>query len=485
MTTEPTAADLNESAMNHFSRGNGVEAARQLQWALIANPHYAEAWHNRAMILRALNDPFDAILCCDRAIDINPAVAAYHNTKGVCWASLNQLEEARACYDEALENDPELSAAWFNKASAAKLSGLINDAVVYYEKAVSIQPSNHDYHLAYSSALLGAGRLAEGWHEYEHRFLVGDAFHRGMALPEWTGGEHQNPDKRCRGLVLYAEQGYGDAIQFARYASILKDRHGIKVYIEVKKPLVELMRTIDGIDGVIAYGDSLPADATHCLPIMSAARIAGTETIADIPNDVPLFDVPRVSMPYLHCTTDEFRVGICWHAGVRPYQPELREFAERKSIPPQFLQPLAGIKDVTWFSLQLPRGDLPFPMVDRTNDLHDFHDTAKLMRHLDLVISVDTSVAHLAGSLGLDTIMMTPHDNCWRWFGDRIDSPWYPTMTQIRQPAPGDWPSVIERVAGLIEDYRNMRALDGIDGVFAYGDPLPADATHSDRKATA
>lgn len=446
--TEPTDAELNESAMNHFSRGNGMEAARQLQWALLANPRYAEAWHNRAMVLRSLNDPFDAILCCDRALAIDNSCAAYWNTKGVCWASMGQMEKAAHCYDEAIDHDPKLAEAWQNKAYAAKLSNNLDDAVTYYAKAVDLRPENPDLHLAYASALLGSGRLGEGWIEYENRFRTSDAFHRHMLLPRFRG-RASHADDRIN-LVLYAEQGFGDAIQFARYASVLKSklRPTDRVYIEVKKPLVELFKTMQGFDGVIAYGDPLPAGATHCLPMMSAPVICGTDTIGDIP-DVPKFNIPRRA---LDRSDGLMNVGICWKAGHRPYQPELLEFAARKSVAEQFLMPLGKLPGIRWVNLQVPvENAKPFAMLDPV--IYDFYDTAQcIVSDLDYVVTVDTSVAHLAGSLGANTLLMTPFDNCWRWLGDRSDSPWYPTLRQFRQSTPGDWPSVIAQVGSYLSE---------------------------------
>lgn len=446
--TEPTAAELHESALNHFSRGNGVEAARQLQWALIAKPDYAEAWHSRAIVLDALNDPFDAILCCHRAIELNEKVAAYWNTQGVCWAKLNQFASAVECYNAALECDPELAPAWHNKGTAARLSDNIQDAVIYYEKAVELRPDNFDYHLSYSAALLGAGRMAEGWHEYEYRFKVGDAFHRMMPLPEWDG----SPDAA---VVLYAEQGYGDTIMSLRFAPILRRLRNIKVYVEVKKPMLELAKFIIGIDGVIAYGDPLPADATHALPIMSTAKFCGVNSIDSIDGAkylfVPEFPVrSHTQLPLSRTPSGYRRVGLCWASGIRPYQPELRQYAESKSIASHFLAPLLKLKGIEWYSLQMPSGELPFPMIDLTGELHDFYETAKLMMSLDLVVTVDTSVVHLAGALGIPTILLSMKDNCWRWLGNRSDSPWYNSVTQIRQAAPGYWPSVIERLCGIL-----------------------------------
>lgn len=448
--SEPTPAELNESAMNQFSRGNGLEAARQLQWALIGDPCYSEAWHNRAMVLRALNDPFDAIMCCEKALALDPTCAAYYNTLGVCWASLSQFQKAVESYEHALELDARLAPAWHNIGYAANLSGHHDAAVKYHQRSSELDPSNADYHLALAAAYLRAGYLAAGFDEYQWRFKSSDAFHRNMPLPECNlalsiGG--------CRGVVIYAEQGFGDAIQFLRFAPVLKEIHpDVKVYVEVKKPLVALAKTMTGIDGVITYGDDIPDDATHCLPIMSLPIYCDVATEDDLPSCVPYFKVRKLP----DIIGGNLKVGVCWRTGVRPYQPELASFADRKSVQTHFLHQLGTIPDITWVSLQLPKQDLPFPMIEP--ELYDFMDTAQLMTSLDLVISVDTSVAHLAGALGVRTVLMTPFDNCWRWRGNNLKSAWYPTLTQIRQPAPGDWPSVIDNVRKILLHGSSARA---------------------------
>lgn len=434
------ACVYNESAMNNFSRGDGIEAARQLQYALNIDPEYDEAWHNRAMVLNALRDPFDAVLCCDKAIELNPYCAIYHNTRGICLASMGMLEDAMLSYDEALLHNRDLAVVWHNKGYAAKLLDRLGDAEIYHGRAVRRAPWNVDYRLAWATALLATGKLVLGWQEFENRFKIANSPQRFSHLPVWEG-------QKIRGLLLCAEQGYGDTIQFIRYAPVLKQIYPeMQVYVEVKKPLLELARTMIGFDGVIAYGDAAPGDVTHYLPLMSAPIYAGTDMIADIPAP-PRFclgDDANV------LNTSEYKVGLCWSAGVRPNQPELRDIAERKSINPQLLKPFAGIENVRWINLQHPiqAPSTPFAMI--YPEIHDFYDTARIIRSLDLVVSVDTSVVHLAGALGVNTILMTPKDNCWRWLGDRIASPWYPTLRQYRQPVAGDWSSVIEHVRELI-----------------------------------
>jgi len=441
-STTPDATTFNESAVNLFYRGDYIEAARQLQWALVLDPEYDEAWHNRAMILNALRDPFDAILCCDKAIEINPYNAIYHNTRGVCLSALGLFADAMVSYEESLLHNPDLSSAWHNRGYVAKLLNRMEDAVTYHRMATHKHPGNPTYHMALAAALLAVGELEDGWLEYEYRFKVLNSNHRQIPLPKWRGHD-------IKGLILCAEQGYGDTIQFLRYGPILKQLYpNMQVYVEVKKPLLQLARTMEGIDGVVLYGDPLPSDATHYLPMMSAPIYAGTHTIDDIPSESYL-RVRDSGKPAIQVGKRSYNVGICWSAGTRPNQPELQDIAERKSIALRFLQPLADIENVRWFNLQVPSpAEKPFPMEDY--EIHDFYDTACLISSLDLVVTVDTSVAHLAGAIGANTILMTPRDNCWRWFDDRLASPWYPSLRQYRQPVSGDWASVIAKVKELI-----------------------------------
>lgn len=443
---EPTPAELNESAMNLFSRGHGFEAARQLQWALIGNPEYAEAWHNRAMVLRALNDPFDATLCCERAIQLNPDCAAYYNTMGVCWASMTQYGKAIGYYRNALALDQGLQAGWHNMGSALNLAGDYVESTNCYRNAVKLDPKNPTYHLGLAASLLRRGIYTEGFEEYEWRFKDNDAFHRGHPLPLLADIED------CEGLVLYAEQGFGDTIMMLRFATMMRRMYDFPVYVEVKKNLADLARTIEGIDGVVVYGEKTPEECTHSLPIMSAIRFCEIPTADYLPDCVPYFDVPPRPQGLPKRTWDDgkLNVGICWRTGVRPYQAELFEYADRKSVEPHFMNPLGQIANVRWVSLQVPRSILSFPMEEP--ELVDFMDTAQVIKDLDLVVSVDTAVAHLAGALAVPTLLMTPFDNCWRWMGAKLSSSWYPSMTHYRQPAPGDWPSVISLVKANIEN---------------------------------
>jgi tetratricopeptide (TPR) repeat protein len=446
---KPTPAELNESAMNHFARGQGVQAAQQLQWALLADPNYAEAWSNRGMILYSLNDPFDAVQCYERAIEIDPR-PEYYNGLGICWSSMQQFKTAKVHYTKALTLNPDFAEAMHNLAFCAKMSGDTPQSIRLLEKAIKIKPEQPDFHLNLAASLLQEGLLKDGWREYRWRYKSSMAFHRRIPLPEWDGSPNQT-------VLAYAEQGFGDAIQFVRYVPLLAKQYGLKVYVEVKKPLTSLIETMCA--GVVTYGDPVPADVTAGVSIMDLPMHCGINSISDIPHQTRYLFPPHSKEWGFRVQGPGYKAGLCWQAGQRPYQPELTEIALRKSIDPAYLRPLGDLPNITWFSLQKePQSHPIFTVQDYSQEFIDFKDTAQLIQELDFVVSVDTSVAHLAGALGIRTFLLTPFDNCWRWFGNKSTSPWYTTMMQFRQPEPGDWASVIEQLAANLTTYYQRKA---------------------------
>jgi hypothetical protein len=260
-------------------------------------------------------------------------------------------------------------------------------------------------------------------------------------------------------LLVHAEQGFGDTLQFCRYAA----RVAGPVILEAPATLVGLMRGLDGVGAVVAKGDALPPFDVHC-PLLSLPALLETAP-----------DPAQNAAPYLHADPVRaalwaqrlahlagLKVGLVWAGGARPDQPTLGAVNRRRSMTLKALAPLGEIAGLSLISLQKDEpsdqmADLPPGMGvhDFTAELHDFSDTAALIEALDLVISVDTAVAHLAGGLGKPVWLMNRFDSCWRWLTERRDSPWYPTLTQFRQPAPGDWDSVVADIA------RDLAALAG------------------------
>jgi hypothetical protein len=298
------------------------------------------------------------------------------------------------------------------------------------------------------------GDLARGWAAYEWRWRTARFAARAgrFAQPPWLGAEAP----AGKTILLHAEQGFGDTLQFCRYAAPVAAR-GARVVLEVARPLARLMATLDGVAAVVAEGDELPAFDLHC-PLMSLPLAFGT-TLETVPPPARLVPVPeRVAAWQLRLAAVEgIRVGLVWAGSSNKTYPEGRAIDRRRSITLDHYLPLAAVAGVSFVSLQKGeaalRGAAPPPgmaLLDATDGLADFADTAALVAALDLVISVDTAVAHLAGSLGKPVWILTQFDADWRWLAGRLDSPWYPTARLFRQPEIGDWASVIADVVAAL-----------------------------------
>jgi hypothetical protein len=363
---------------------------------------------------------------------------------------LNELgrpAEAEGVLRAALEAQPGSPGVLNNLGIALFAQGRLSKAEASYREALGRRPDFADAHNNLGIVLLAAGRFEEGWEEHEWRWkarhMAGGA--RGFSAPLWSGevlGEGGV-------LLLHAEQGLGDTLQFCRYAPLAAAR--ARVVLEVQAPLARLLSSLPGVSQVIARGEALPAFDAQA-PLLSLPRAFGT-TIETVPARVP----------YLAADPDQaaawgrrlaalpgLKVGLCWAGEPRAGFPELAAIDARRSISLAALAPLAKVAGVSFVSLQkgapaAQAADPPPPMAlfDYTAELADFADTAALVENLDLVISVDTSVAHLAGAMARPVWLLNRFDTCWRWLLDRQDSPWYPTLRLFRQTTPGDWTSVI------------------------------------------
>jgi len=299
-----------------------------------------------------------------------------------------------------------------------------------------------------------AGRLEAGWKEYEWRWqttqLSGRA--RDFLAPLWDGTAIED-----RTILLHAEQGFGDTLQFCRYVPLIAC--GARIILEVQAPLVRLLSRLPGVTQIVAHGDGLPPFDLHC-PLLSLPRAFGT-TLDTIPAVTPYLSADPALAANWHerlAGLDDLRIGLVWAGSQRLNRPEEAAFDRRRSIALDAMAPLGEASGVSFISLQ--KDELAAQAIhpphemrlhDFTADLHDFEDTAALIVNLDLVISVDTSVAHLAGALGKPVWLLNRFDTCWRWLLNRDDSPWYPTLRQFRQPGPGDWNSMIREVRDALQ----------------------------------
>jgi hypothetical protein len=340
---------------------------------------------------------------------------------------------------------PERADFYSNFGNGLNQGGWLDEAEAVYRRALLIAPDLNDARFNLSLLLLLTGRLREGWPGYEARWntpqLVKER--RSFSAPQWRG--EAAPGKT---LLLHGEQGFGDSIQFCRYAALAQAR-GLRVVLEIQQPLHRLSKSLAGCDLVLARGDPLPEFDFHC-PLLSLPLAMGTDSLADIPAPIPyLRPDPDAVALWAGRISDGFNVGLAWAGAPRAESPAQAAFDRRRSLPHETLAPILAISGIKFFSLQ--KGYLAGSgMMDFMAEMADFADTAALIANLDLVISVDTAIAHLAGAMGKPVWLLNRLDTDWRWLTERSDTPWYPTMRIFRQRSGGDWDGVVAEVADAL-----------------------------------
>jgi tetratricopeptide (TPR) repeat protein len=427
-----------------------LDALGSFERCIALMPDFAAAWNNRACVLRDLGRPADALASCDHALALQPAYPDAWSNRGNALSDLNRPQDAERSYRRALELAPAFADAWNNLGLTQIDLNQHADALSSYEQALAVNPEAAETHWNESLCLLQMGQFEAGWRKYEWRWERNriKAGRRQFAQPLWLGGFSIDG----KTILLHAEQGLGDTLQFCRYAAMVS-KLGAKVVLEVPSELMRLMRTLDGVDQLIEAGQALPPFDCHC-PLLSLPLAFRTDE-QSIPSATPyLFadaDSTRQWHQRIHTPADtRLKVGLVWAGGNRPHVAELRKNDARRSIAFDQLAPVLDVPDVRFFSLQKGTAAQQLSMSERcglvedcTQDLDDFADTAALVANLDLVISVDTSTAHLAGALGKPVWILNRFDTCWRWMLERSDTPWYPSARLFRQPALGDWDSVM------------------------------------------
>ena len=414
--------------------------------AIANKPDYAEAYNNLGSALRGRGQLDEAVAACRHAIALKPGMAEAYGNLGNILIQKGEMVEAIAACRQAVALRPNYAEALSNLGIALNETGEFDAAIPAGQKAVVLKPNLAEAHYNLAFALLVHGDFAQGWEEYEWRWKSKDAAYirRNFSEPRWDGGNLEG-----RTLLLHAEQGYGDTIHFVRYLPMVQERGG-KVVIECQRELQRLLQAnLPGLT-VVARGETLPFFDVH-FPLLSLPYIFATD-LTNIPRNIPYLDAAATDIGVwcgrLAQPASSLNVGIAW-AG----DPSHRNDRNR-SIKPGSLAPLAEVRGVRFFSLQkgaaAAQADLLPPGMKTVclgDELKDFADTAALIANLDLIIAVDTAVVHLAGAMGKPVWTLVPFAPDWRWLLDREDSPWYPTMRLFRQPAIGDWDSVIRRVA--------------------------------------
>ena len=378
-----------------------------------------------------------------RAVALDPYFAAGHSSLGLALQEQGRLEDAADAHARAVAIDPGFAGGYANHGNARLNQNRPIEAIAGFRRAVAIDPAGPDARRNLGMALLVAGRFEEGWREYEWRLRCKDApTHAAMPKPRWAGEPLDG-----RRILLHGEQGLGDALQFCRYVPLVAARGG-RVILGLPTPLERVMAGLPGVERFVS--GQLPTDAFDLhLPMLSLGEVFGTQ-MDTIPHRVPYL----TAEPDLVARWGErlaglsgLRVGIVWagsptHGNDRNRSIGLAPFARLASIPGVSLVSIQ--KGPTEGQAANPPGG--FPLLNLSPDIKDFADTAAIMANLDLVVCVDTSVAHLAGALGVPVWVLVPFAPDWRWMLDREDSPWYPTMRLFRQDRPGNWDDAIDRL---------------------------------------
>jgi tetratricopeptide (TPR) repeat protein len=490
------------------------------QRAINAQPDFAVAVGNLADSYRRLGRHAEADACYERVLSLQPddpaALCARaegclskgdidvasvlfrkvaekfpndwigHNGLGVALARQGKIDEAAALYEKAISLAPEHAGPWNNLGYARVRQGKIEEGISAYQKALAIRPDYADAYnnlgngylekldlekslQSYEAALfiepdhadahwnrallhLLKGDFARGWLEYEWRWLKFPQFRRHFRQPKWDGF-----DISGKTILVHAEQGFGDTIQFARLMPLVAQR-GATVNLECPRELSGLMQHLPGVARTITRGDPIPPFDVHC-PLMSLPRALAFS------NDSIVSQAPYLQVDENLCQRwakrlevyrDSFNVGVVW-AGSRIHPRDAH-----RSMNFNLFAPLSELNGVKLFSLQKSDHSASGvsnsnSLVDFTEELHDFSDTAALLLNLDLVIGVDTAVVHLAGALGRPVWTLLPYSPDWRWQLARTDSPWYPTMRLFRQSSPGDWIMVFNQAAAELSRQRSCR----------------------------
>ncbi len=443
-----------QAAASHYTLGRLYQAEGRLAEAeasylraLQFEPDSAKAHNNLGCVQHMLGKLDLAVASYRRALALDASLPQANQNLAAITADPAQAEGAIAGYLRYLRQNPEDAGAHNNLGNVYRELGRHREALASFDAAIARNPDLAEAHFSRAQELLLCGDYARGWQEHEWRWKVKAL---GMPMPAFRQPLWDGAALPGKTLLLHAEQGLGDTIQFIRYAPLAAARCG-SVILECQPPIAGMLRAIPGLARVIARGEPLPPFDAH-FPVMSLPRIFGT-TVDSIPWKGPYLraDPRRVEhWRRMRAPGARLHAGLAW-AGRPQYWDD-----RKRSIPLAAFAPLAEVPGLSLVSLQWGEGAAQLASQPRLgirdfgDAIRDFSEMAALVASLDVVISVDTSVTHLAGALGAPAWLLASHAPEWRWLLDRADSPWYPSVRIFRQARSGDWPGVIERVAAAL-----------------------------------
>ena len=432
--------------------GQAEAAVASCREAARLKPDLPEAHNNLGSALEEVGQYEEAIITLQTALRIKPDFSKAHNNLGIAYWYLGRYDEAIDSYRRAIDLMPEMAEAHNNLGNVLRDQGKLDEAAACYRQAADLRPNYADPHWNQSLVWLLQGDFELGWAEYEWRWKLKNFKPRACTQPAWDGSSLEG-----KTILLAAEQGLGDTIQFIRYAPLVRQR-AARVIAEVQRPLRQILSTTPGIDELCLQGEAPPPFDTY-VTLLSLPRLLGTR-LDSVPGNVPYISACSELIEKWRDEIESlpgFRIGIAWKGS-----PQNRTDRGR-SLPLALFETLARVPGVTLVRLQKGQGSEQMAEVEdrfRVVDLGDrldadagpFMDTAAIMGHLDLVVTCDSSLAHLAGALGVPVwiaLMLTPD---WRWLSGRDDSPWYPSARLFRQTGVADWPEVFERMAAALRE---------------------------------
>jgi cytochrome c-type biogenesis protein CcmH/NrfG len=427
-----------------YSAGDLAAAETAYRTILAAHPTDAETLSNLAATLTASNNPQAAETACRAALAAHPRYWAALANLGNALHRQQRYDEAVNAYHAAIEVNPQNASAWTNLGVALNEQWRMDDSLTAHNAAVALAPNDPQIRANRAMALLIAGDYAKGFAEFEWRWATPGMAPHGLTAPQWRGA---NPAGKT--ILLHHEGGFGDTLHFIRYATALS-ASGATIIARVQTPLHSLLqRSFPSITFLPEAAQPPPHDL-QC-PLLSLPHAFGT-TLENMPSATPYL-TPCPAKTAAWTTTLPHhgkKIGLVWAGAPWLGQAQFRAMNARRSIPPGNLAPLANIPGLHVINLQHGAAAAhppPIDLFDPMPHIADFDDTAALIANLDLVIAVDTAVAHLAGALGKPVWLLSRYDACWRWLANRTSTPWYPSMRIYRQDDPGDWTGVIGRIA--------------------------------------
>lgn len=456
MQTTSSNTPTLEQALAYHQNGHFEQAMDLYHKVLAINPCQADVLNNIGIILQRFKRDEDALKYFERALELESGHSPSLYNRGNVLRSLNRPHDAVQSYDQVLQSMPNHPEVLNNKGNALRALNRLDDAQASYQLALRHAPDYADAHWNASLSLLLAGQYQQGWQQYEWRWESElKAEKRAFSQLLWDG----KVSLQGKTILLHAEQGFGDTLQFCRYASLVKTL-GATVILEVQPQLMKVLAELNDVDVLVARGEALPKFDYHC-PLLSLPKAFSTEL-----NSIPatsayvVSDDKRTSIWQDRLgAQSKLRVGLVW-AGSATHKND-----HNRSVPLQALTPIVE-QEVNFYGLQkdLGEGDRQLiyqhPQIQYLGKyIKDFTDTAAIISLMDVVITVDTAIAHLAGAMGKPVWILLPYSPDWRWLLNRDDSPWYPTAKLFRQPSIGDWSSVVREVNQALQVLQRQQSI--------------------------